>query len=77
LTRVSIDLSQKAFSKWMDCRIKSGNDVEFVEAQAFNYHRQEKEKPMPRPAIQRVATDAIGREVAELPTKSAKRRAGR
>jgi addiction module HigA family antidote len=135
--------SQKAFSKWMDCRIKSGNDAVFVEASAPDYHRVE-EKPMPRPAIHpgeiladelneleitptelsrqlsvppnrisqiiqgkraitgdtalrlghwfqtsaqfglnlqsaydlRVATDAIGREVAALPTKAARRRAG-
>jgi addiction module HigA family antidote len=144
LTRVSIDLRKKHFPKRMDCRIKSGNDAAFVEAPVFNYHRHEKEKPMPRPAIHpgeiladeldelditptelsrqlcvppnrisqiiqgkraitgdtalrlghwfqtsaqfwlnlqsaydlRVATDAIGREVAALPTKSAKRRAG-
>jgi antitoxin HigA-1 len=144
LTRVSIALRKKRFSKWMDCRIKSGNDALFVDAWAFNYHRQQKEKPMPRPAIHpgeilagelielkitptelsrqisvppnrisqiiqgkraitgdtalrlghwfqtsaqfwlnlqsaydlRVATDQIGREVAALPTKAARRRAG-
>jgi addiction module HigA family antidote len=50
LTRVSIDLRKKRFSKWMDCRIKSGNDVAFVEARAPDYHCAE-EEPMPRPAI--------------------------
>jgi addiction module HigA family antidote len=143
LTRVSIDLRKKRFSKRMDCRIKSGNDAVFVEARVFNYHRH-REKPMPRPAIHpgeiladelhelkitptelsrqlsvppnrisqiiqgkraitgdtalrlghwfqtsaqfwlnlqsaydlRVATDAIGREVAALPTKAARRPAG-
>jgi hypothetical protein len=26
LTRVSIILHQKSFQKWMDCRVKPGND---------------------------------------------------
>jgi hypothetical protein len=59
LTRLSIDLGKKRFSKWMDCRIKSGNDAVFVEAWAFNYHRYEKEKPMPRPAIHPALADEL------------------
>jgi hypothetical protein len=41
---------QKRFSKWMDCRIKFGNDAVFVEMLAQDYHCAE-EKPMPRAAI--------------------------
>jgi antitoxin HigA-1 len=50
LTRVSIALHKKRFSKRMDCRIKSGNDAVFVEARVRDYDYAE-EEPMPRPAI--------------------------
>src|SRR4051794_19840686 len=46
LTRVSIDL-RKSFSKWMDCRITSGNDAVFVEVHAPDYHCAEEETDAP------------------------------